>query len=64
MGFLCDFAHKTDELWENCVKIVGLCEKCVKKEIDSSCKVLVDTLLEIALRALVTILPRSLKLLY
>ena len=29
MEILCDFAHKTDELWENCRKIVGLCEKCV-----------------------------------
>ena len=29
MEILCDFAQKTDELWENCVKIVGLCEKCV-----------------------------------
>ena len=29
MGFLCDFAQKTEELWENYVKIVGLCEKCV-----------------------------------
>ena len=31
MEILCDFAQKTDELWENCVKIVGLCEKCVNR---------------------------------
>ena len=32
MEILCDFAQKTDKLWENCVKIAGLCEKCVVRE--------------------------------
>ena len=32
MEILCDFAQKTDELWENCVKIVGLCENYVIRE--------------------------------
>ena len=63
MEILCDLAQKTDELWENCVKIVGLCEKCVIRKFVRHVGILVDTLVEIALRALVTILPRSLKLL-
>ena len=63
MEILCDFAQKTDELWENCVKIVGLCEKCVIRKSTRHVGILVDNLVEIALRALVTILPRSLKLL-
>ena len=63
MEILCDFAQKTDELWENCVKIVGLCEKCVIRKSTRHVGILVDNLVEIALRALITILPRSLKLL-
>ena len=49
MEILCDFAQKTDELWENCVKIVGLCEKCVIRKFVRHMGILVDTLLEIAL---------------
>ena len=63
MEILCDLAQKIDELWENCVKSVGLCEKCVIRKSTRHVGILVDNLVEIALRALITILPRSLKLL-
>ena len=49
MGFLCDFAQKTDELWGKLWDYVGLCEKCVIREFVRHMGILVDTLVEIAL---------------